>query len=258
MPVSAPSSSKAALSTRLPCTVAPSTGCQCWQNNSQSRYSYFQIYCASHAHLQGCNMGTALTRLRVLPWQSLFSFVQQTQPLYCQGGASEGLYNATPKMTWGPNPVTPLLSVTDGATVQRNTKISRIWCGYSVHGSEMQTTWQFWGWFAAAGSLYYYIIILFSCDRADKRAALTGLNFPVSSVTSWELISSPHKDLWSSSLAFCTRGTAILNYFVKHHVVFFILLLDPFQNYSQKIINNNLFNIRGKIFAWYFFHSDRH
>lgn len=58
-PVSAPSSSEAALSTSLLCTVALSTGCQCWQN-SQCRHSSFQIDCASHTHLQGCTTAAAL------------------------------------------------------------------------------------------------------------------------------------------------------------------------------------------------------
>lgn len=71
--------------------------------------------------------------------------------------------------------------------------------------------------------LYYYSLELW---QSRQRAVLTGLNFPVSSVTSWELISSPHKHLWSSSLAVCTRGTAFHNYFVKHYIVFFILFLD--------------------------------
>lgn len=144
IPVSAPSSSEAALSTSLLCTVAPSTGCQCWQNSSQCRHSCFQIDCASHTPARLHHGSSAQT---AQGWQHyldrVFLHLFSRHSLCTAKG--ELLRDSTMlPHKCAPSPVPSLLSVTDGATVQGNSNEQNPTRVFSARQG-MQTMWQGWG-----------------------------------------------------------------------------------------------------------------
>lgn len=176
-------------------------------------------------------MGTALrvTRLRVLPWQRVFFHLFSRHSLCTAKG--ELLRDATMLAhKWHVIQTLSLhCSVSLMGQLSKETQKS---AEHDVDSQCMAVKCRQRD--SSAHSLYCYIIILLSCDRADR-----GLPWPAW-ISQCPLehhgnSSAPHhKHLWSSSLAVGTRGTAILNYSVKHCIVFFILLLDlPVPNLLQ-------------------------
>lgn len=58
-------------------------------------------------------------------------------------------------MMYDPDPVTSLLSVSDGATVQLNAEKSKTWCAPSMHVTGIKKMWHFWWGFDIVDSWYY-------------------------------------------------------------------------------------------------------
>ena len=59
---------------------------------------------------------------------------------------------------YDPDPVTALLSVSDGETVQLSTEKSKTWHVHSMQVSEMKKMWHFWQDFDIGDRLYYVTI----------------------------------------------------------------------------------------------------
>lgn len=160
-----------------------------------------------------------------------------------------GSFWGTPQMTWDPNPVTSLLSVTRGGScptkhrIQQNS--TRIFSACQWNADNMTVL--------RGGCYCRQLVLLYYCSlqlwQSRQRAALTGLNFPVSSVTSWELISTNIFDSPPLQSAHMAQPSSITLWNTASFSSFSYTYL--FQNYCKKMTNNNIYNIREKN-PWYF------
>lgn len=122
-------------------------------------------FIASHTYLQGCNMGTALrvTRLRVLPWQRVFfHLLSRHSPCTAKGKLLRDSTMLAHK--WHVIQTLSLhCSVSLMGQLSKETQKS---AEHDVDSQCMAVKCRQRD--SSAHSLYCYIIILLSCDRADR------------------------------------------------------------------------------------------